>query len=46
MALQQVGQAMYESEGANGAGGPDGDGAAPGAGKPDDDVVEGEYKVD
>jgi molecular chaperone DnaK len=43
VALQQVGQAMYDAEGANGAGG---DGAAPGAGKPDDDVVEGEYKVD
>jgi len=40
VAMQQVGQAMYEAQGANGA-------AAPGAaGKTDDDVVEGEYKVD
>jgi len=40
VAMQQVGQAMYEAQGANGA-------AAPGAAdKTDDDVVEGEYKVD
>ncbi len=40
VAMQQVGQAMYESQAANGA-------AAPGAAdKTDDDVVEGEYKVD
>ena len=39
VAMQQVGQAMYEAQGANGA--------APGAAdKTDDDVVEGEYKVD
>jgi molecular chaperone DnaK len=36
VAMQQIGQAMYNEQGAeNGA-----------AGKPDDDVVEGEYKVD
>jgi molecular chaperone DnaK len=49
VALQQVGQAMYEAADANGANASDGgeaNGAAPGAGKPDDDVVEGEYKVD
>jgi molecular chaperone DnaK len=36
VALQKVGQAMYQEDGAG----------QPGAAKPDDDVVEGEYKVD
>ncbi len=43
VAVQQVGQAMYEPANANEAGA---NGAEPGTGKPDDDVVEGEYKVD
>jgi molecular chaperone DnaK len=41
VAMQKIGQAMYEAAGANGAA------AAPGAGGPaDEDVVDGEYKVD
>jgi molecular chaperone DnaK len=40
VAMQKIGQAMYEAQG-----GDDGAGAQGGA-KPDDDVVEGEYKVD
>jgi molecular chaperone DnaK len=39
VALQKVGQAMYDAQG-------DGASGASGAEKPDDDVVEGEYKVD
>jgi len=38
VAMQKIGQAMYEAAGANGA--------APGAGAAGDDVVDGEYKVD
>jgi molecular chaperone DnaK len=36
VSMQKVGQALYAEQ----------DGGADGAGKPDDDVVEGEYKVD
>jgi molecular chaperone DnaK len=38
VAMQKIGQAMYEADQAAGPAGP--------AGKPDDDVVEGEYKAD
>jgi molecular chaperone DnaK len=38
VAMQQIGQAAYAEDGAENGAGP--------AGKPDDDVVEGEYKVD